>query len=133
MHRQAYPGAIERLLHAQDDAGVSRTQLKILFILSRPHSKPPRVSRIAEMVRIDPAQAARVIDDLDRKRCVDCVRDEDDARVKRVHLTPTGQGVLDRLQDEQYDPLEYDDYLDHIGADGRKALRALLTHRATRP
>jgi len=131
--RQAYPMAGERLMHALDDAGVNRTQLKLLFILNRPHEKPPRISRVGEMLHVDPAQAARLVKDLDNKRCVDCTRDPNDDRVKRVVITPIGKDVVRQLVDEQYLAWEFDEYYARLHADEREALDRFLELRAHRP
>lgn len=93
----AQRGATEDLVHAIAEGGHSLSKLKLLHILSRPHRRPPRISRVGDLLEISHARAACVVGELEHERLVDGIDDEDDGRVKRVVITEKGRAVVDQL------------------------------------
>ncbi len=87
------PGYRRRLLAAlpQD---VPLSILRLLRVVQRA-SEPPSIGTVADVLDIDPSTASRIVDravargDLERRACAD------DRRRARLHLTPSGQALLD--------------------------------------
>jgi DNA-binding MarR family transcriptional regulator len=95
--RHVYAGAAEFTLHANCETGLSENKLKLLHILARPHTRPPDISRVAAMLEVKSGPATRIVQELDKARLVDSTPDEDDARVRRVRITPAGRRIIDDL------------------------------------
>lgn len=93
----AQRGATEDVVHAISEASVSLTQLKLLHILARPHRRPPRISRVGELLAIDQSHAARVVRGLEREDLAHNIDDEDDRRVRRVVITEKGRELVVQL------------------------------------
>lgn len=89
--------ASEDHLHAIADSELSLNKLKLLHILARPHSRPPRINRVGALLGIDSSSATQIVNQLDQERYVDRIEDDTDGRVRRVVITPKGRVLLHEL------------------------------------
>ena len=76
--------------------GVTGAQWKVLFKLSR---KPGiRQVELADMLDIEPITLTRILDRLEEAKLVERVRDPDDRRAWRLHVTDEAQPLIEKLQ-----------------------------------
>lgn len=127
----AHKGSTEDLVHAIADGGQSMTKLKLLHILARPHTRPPRISRVAELLHVVENRATRVVAQLDRDRLVDRVDDEDDKRVRRVLITEKGRELVADLDRRRIRDLET--FARRLTPEQRRALERGLRPLLARP
>lgn len=76
-------------------AGLSQSQFGVLETLH--HLGPLTVSQLADKHLLSRNNFTTVIDNLEKKELVRRVRDQEDRRVVMVHLTETGQALIDTL------------------------------------
>jgi DNA-binding MarR family transcriptional regulator len=79
------------------------TQLAALYVLAE--GSTTTVADLAEAIGRSPSATSRLVDGLVKRRLVERRREEDDARLRSVWLTPRGQAVLrmvDRARAEQF-------------------------------
>jgi DNA-binding MarR family transcriptional regulator len=77
--------------------GVTRAQWKVLFKLTR---KPGlRQVELADLLELEPITLCRIVDRLEEAGLVDRVRDPEDRRAWRLHVTAQAQPLIDKLQD----------------------------------
>src|SRR5689334_24203276 len=76
--------------------GVTRAQWKVLFRLTR--TPGLRQVELAEMLELEPITLCRIVDRLEEARLVERVRDPDDRRAWRLHVTAQAQPLADKLQ-----------------------------------
>lgn len=75
--------------------GVTRAQWKVLFKLTR---KPGlRQVELADMLELEPITLCRIVDRLEEAGLVERVRDPEDRRAWRLHVTPKAQPLVDKL------------------------------------
>lgn len=93
------PGYRARLLEGLP-GHVELATLRLLRTVQR-HEDAPSIGEVAELLMIDPSTASRVVDRavgselLERRACTD------DRRRARLHLTPRGTDLLDRVTDRR--------------------------------
>ena len=76
--------------------GVTRAQWKVLFKLTR---KPGlRQVELADMLDLEPITLTRIIDRLEEAGLVERVRDPDDRRAWRLHVTEQAQPLVAKLR-----------------------------------
>jgi len=126
-----HEGATEDVVHAIADGKVSLSKLKLLHILARPHSRPPRVRQVASLLELDPSPTSRLLHELDQERLVDRVEDEDDGRVRRVVITPKGRELLEQLDRARIRRLEQ--FIRGLNTAERNLLRRALAELLKRP
>ena len=76
--------------------GVTRAQWKVLFKLTR--CPGMRQIELADMLDIEPITLSRIIDRLEEGGLVERVRDPEDRRAWRLHVTAKAQPLVDKLQ-----------------------------------
>ena len=76
--------------------GVTRAQWKVLFKLTR--SPGPRQVELADMLDLEPITLCRIVDRLEEGGLVERVRDPEDRRAWRLHVTAKAQPLVDKLQ-----------------------------------
>ena len=126
-----HAGATEDVVHAIAEGKVSLSKLKLLHILARPHSRPPRVRQVASLLELDPSPTSRLLNELDQERLVDRVEDEDDGRVRRVIITPAGRELLERLDRARIRQLEQ--FVRSLNTEERRLLRGAVGELVKRP
>jgi DNA-binding MarR family transcriptional regulator len=95
---------IRRFLHFSEEAakadGLEPQQHQILLAI-RVHDAPdgPTIGKLAERLLIRHHSAVGLIDRLAERGLVDRVKDSEDSRQVRIHLTPQGADKLRRLSD----------------------------------
>jgi MarR family transcriptional regulator for hemolysin len=76
--------------------GVTRAQWKVLFKLTR---KPGmRQVELADMLELEPITLCRIVDRLEEAKLVERVRDPEDRRAWRLHVTAQAQPLVEKLQ-----------------------------------
>ena len=76
--------------------GVTRAQWKVLFKLTR---KPGlRQVELADMLELEPITLCRIVDRLEEAELVERVRDPDDRRAWRLHVTAGAQPLIEKLR-----------------------------------
>ena len=76
--------------------GVTRAQWKVLFKLTR---KPGlKQIELADMLELEPITLCRIVDRLEEAKLVERVRDPDDRRAWRLHVTDEAQPLIEKLQ-----------------------------------
>jgi len=76
--------------------GVTRAQWKVLFKLTR---KPGlRQVELADLLELEPITLCRIVDRLEEAGLVERVRDPEDRRAWRLHVTARAQPLIDKLQ-----------------------------------
>lgn len=76
--------------------GVTRAQWKALFKLSR---KPGlRQGELADLLELEPITLCRIVDRLEEAGLVERVRDPDDRRAWRLHVTAEAQPLVEKLR-----------------------------------
>jgi DNA-binding MarR family transcriptional regulator len=76
--------------------GVTRAQWKVLFKLTR--TPGLRQVDLADMLDLEPITLCRIVDRLEESGLVERVRDPDDRRAWRLHVTAKAQPLIDKLQ-----------------------------------
>ena len=76
--------------------GVTRAQWKVLFKLTR--TPGLRQVELADMLDLEPITLCRIVDRLEEAGLVDRVRDPEDRRAWRLHVTAKAQPLIDKLQ-----------------------------------
>ena len=76
--------------------GVNRAQWKVLFNLTRQPGL--RQVELADMLDLEPITLCRIVDRLEEAGLVDRVRDPDDRRAWRLHVTAQAQPLVETLQ-----------------------------------
>ena len=76
--------------------GVTRAQWKVLFKLTR--TPGLRQVELADMLDLEPITLCRIVDRLEEAGLVERVRDPDDRRAWRLHVTATAQPLIEKLQ-----------------------------------
>jgi MarR family transcriptional regulator, transcriptional regulator for hemolysin len=76
--------------------GVTRAQWKALFKLTR-HPGLRQVE-LADMLELEPITLCRIVDRLEESGLVERVRDPDDRRAWRLHVTAQAQPLVVKLQ-----------------------------------
>ena len=76
--------------------GVTRAQWKVLFRLTR--NPGLRQVELADMLELEPITLCRIVDRLEEARLVERVRDPDDRRAWRLHVTAEAQPLVEKLQ-----------------------------------
>src|SRR5689334_11705426 len=76
--------------------GVTRAQWKVLFKLTR--TPGLRQVELADMLDLEPITLCRIVDRLEEGGLVERVRDPDDRRAWRLHVTARAQPLIDKLQ-----------------------------------
>lgn len=76
--------------------GVTRAQWKVLFRLTR--TPGLRQVELADMLELEPITLCRIVDRLEEARLVERVRDPDDRRAWRLHVTAGAQPLVEKLQ-----------------------------------
>lgn len=130
--RRARAGANEQLNVAQADCRLSRSKLRLLHILARPHQHPPRIARVGELLGGMKSGATTVlVAQLDRDRLVDRIPDEQDQRVKRVVITPKGRKLLE--DQEHVGVGDTRRFIATLTPEQKRALRQALDELLQRP
>ena len=76
--------------------GVTRAQWNVLFKLTR---RPGlRQVELADLLELEPITLCRIIDRLEEAELVERVRDPDDRRAWRLHVTKKAQPLVEKLQ-----------------------------------
>lgn len=76
--------------------GVTRAQWKVLFKLTR---KPGlRQVELADLLELEPITLCRIVDRLEEAKLVERVRDPDDRRAWRLHVTDEAQPLVEKLR-----------------------------------
>ena len=75
--------------------GVTRAQWKVLFRLTR--TPGLRQVELAEMLELEPITLCRIVDRLEEARLVERVRDPDDRRAWRLHVTAKDEADFGRI------------------------------------
>jgi DNA-binding MarR family transcriptional regulator len=76
--------------------GVTRAQWKVLFKLTR---KPGlKQIELADMLELEPITLCRIVDRLEEAGLVERVRDPEDRRAWRLHVTDKAQPLIEKLQ-----------------------------------
>jgi MarR family transcriptional regulator, transcriptional regulator for hemolysin len=76
--------------------GVTRAQWKVLFKLTR--TPGLRQVELADMLDLEPITLCRIVDRLEEAELVERIRDPDDRRAWRLHVTARAQPLIDKLQ-----------------------------------
>ncbi len=76
--------------------GVTRAQWKVLFKLTR--TPGLRQVELADMLELEPITLCRIVDRLEEAGLVERIRDPDDRRAWRLHVTANAQPLIDKLQ-----------------------------------
>ena len=76
--------------------GVTRAQWKVLFKLTR--TPGLRQVELADMLDLEPITLCRIVDRLEEGGLVARVRDPEDRRAWRLHVTARAQPLIDKLQ-----------------------------------
>ena len=76
--------------------GVTRAQWKVLFKLTR--TPGLRQVELADMLDLEPITLCRIVDRLEEAGLVERVRDAEDRRAWRLHVTASAQPLVDKLQ-----------------------------------
>ena len=76
--------------------GVTRAQWKVLFKLTR--TPGLRQVELADMLDLEPITLCRIVDRLEEAGLVERVRDPDDRRAWRLHVTAKAQPLIQKLQ-----------------------------------
>jgi len=76
--------------------GVTRAQWKVLFKLTR--TPGLRQVELADMLDLEPITLCRIVDRLEEASLVERVRDPDDRRAWRLHVTASAQPLIEKLQ-----------------------------------
>lgn len=102
--------------------GVTRPQSHVLAVLSR--HEGINQGALAEILEVEPITAGRMIDRLQDGELVERRPDPDDRRAWKLHLTPRGEELLDKLR--PFALATYDVALDGIGEAERGELMVML-------
>ena len=129
--RRAHEGAGEHTVHAIAGEGLSLAKLKLLHILARPHDRPPRISRIGDLLGVTDSSATKIVTQLEAARLVDRIADEDDARVKRVVITSNGREAIERVDQAHVGNAQR--FFRELSAEERKQLRRAIGLLVKRP
>ena len=76
--------------------GVTRAQWKVLFRLTR--TPGLRQVELADMLELEPITLCRIVDRLEEAGLVERVRDPDDRRAWRLHVTAQAQPLVEKLR-----------------------------------
>lgn len=76
--------------------GVTRAQWKVLFKLTR--TPGLRQVELADMLDLEPITLCRIVDRLEEGGLVERVRDPDDRRAWRLHVTAQAQPLVEKLR-----------------------------------
>ena len=76
--------------------GVTRAQWKVLFKLTR--APGLRQVELADMLDLEPITLCRIVDRLEEAGWVERVRDPEDRRAWRLHVTAQAQPLIEKLQ-----------------------------------
>ena len=76
--------------------GVTRAQWKVLFRLTR--TPGLRQVELADMLDLEPITLCRIVDRLEEAKLVERVRDPEDRRAWRLHVTAEAQPLVEKLQ-----------------------------------
>ena len=76
--------------------GVTRAQWKVLFKLTR--TPGLRQVELADMLDLEPITLCRIVDRLEEASLVERVRDPEDRRAWRLHVTANAQPLIEKLQ-----------------------------------
>jgi MarR family transcriptional regulator, transcriptional regulator for hemolysin len=76
--------------------GVTRAQWKVLFKLTR--TPGLRQVELADMLDLEPITLCRIVDRLEESNLVERVRDPEDRRAWRLHVTAQAQPLIEKLQ-----------------------------------
>ena len=76
--------------------GVTRAQWKVLFKLTR--TPGLRQVELADMLDLEPITLCRIVDRLEEAGWVERVRDPEDRRAWRLHVTAQAQPLIEKLQ-----------------------------------
>ena len=76
--------------------GVTRAQWKVLFKLTR-HPGLRQVE-LADLLELEPITLCRIVDRLEEASLVERVRDPEDRRAWRLHVTAQAQPLIEKLQ-----------------------------------
>src|SRR3954454_761989 len=76
--------------------GVTRAQWKVLFKLTR--SPGLRQVELADMLELEPITLCRIVDRLEESGLVERVRDPEDRRAWRLHVTAQAQPLIEKLR-----------------------------------
>ena len=76
--------------------GVTRAQWKVLFRLTRMPGL--RQVELADMLDLEPITLCRIVDRLEEAGLVERVRDPEDRRAWRLHVTASAQPLIEKLQ-----------------------------------
>ena len=76
--------------------GVTRAQWKVLFKLTR--TPGLRQVELADMLDLEPITLCRIVDRLEEAGLVQRVRDPEDRRAWRLHVTEQAQPLIEKLQ-----------------------------------
>jgi DNA-binding MarR family transcriptional regulator len=76
--------------------GVTRAQWKVLFRLTR--TPGLRQVELADMLELEPITLCRIVDRLEEAGLVERVRDPEDRRAWRLHVTAQAQPLVEKLK-----------------------------------
>ena len=76
--------------------GVTRAQWKVLFKLTR--TPGLRQVELADMLDLEPITLCRIVDRLEEAGLVERVRDPEDRRAWRLHVTAQAQPLIEKLR-----------------------------------
>jgi DNA-binding MarR family transcriptional regulator len=102
--------------------GVTRPQTHVLSILSRYDGI--NQGGLADLLEVEPITAGRMIDRLQDAELVERRADPGDRRAWKLHLTPRGEQLLDKLRPFALETFEV--ALEGIGETERAELMAML-------
>lgn len=76
--------------------GITRAQWKVLFRLTR--TPGLRQVELADMLELEPITLCRIVDRLEEAHLVERVRDPEDRRAWRLHVTAQAQPLIEKLK-----------------------------------
>ncbi len=101
---------------------VTLAQYRALVVL---HTRgPKRPADLAGLLEVTPSTASRMVERLVRKRLVRRTRSARDRRTVKVHLTESGQRLVEQVTDRRR--AEIEGILEQMPARGRKTVTAAL-------
>ena len=110
-------------LAIMNQAGLTMAQLVTLHVLV--HRGALSVTQVANLLRLSPAATSHLIDRLFGAHLVGRTEDPVDRRHKRVAITPAGQTLVQRVQDER--SAEVSQVIGRLGGDLQRQFARVLS------
>jgi DNA-binding MarR family transcriptional regulator len=110
---------------------LSLTQIKVLYHLEDQDETESSIKALADQFAMSLAAMSRSVDALHQRGFVERREDEDDRRMKRVRISPTGAELVGRLTEMRLSQLN--DFLSTLTDAQRKRLAAAIEPIVARP